>query len=449
MGNLCSNPNEPERGGFSTWPLEQNAYSAPKWTPSGNMIVFQHKDAIYTVNRQGTKLKRITSGDENDYELHQAPEISPDGSRIVYSTTRHKVSRNSQWVRNFDIEAMDIDGSNRVRLTNSRYWDLRPTWSQDGQRVFFRRVSRNDDAVVGTFAVNADGTDEQHLTWMHHGLRQSHHNDRTALWVESDSKLIHAKTGIWPVEYEIKKETTFVEEGESFIATANLDLSDLAEHRRFPDVSFPNPDHPPFQRMAMEIPGSIAWSPDGEKLAYILTRYDREDVEALKKYRIQEGPEPETVRTLNILNLADSKETSMELTDPACRGLDGLVSQRGADPDVLKCRLHSGPAGRYSQSIDNTVRTKLACPVAQLRSAESSLFPGRHAGRHTDQMYRRGRHRPHPSLHIRTRERRHLDVHDSPRWNRVHPNSQGGPGQRQAEARAELRRSPKASQKSD
>ena len=320
MGNLCSNPNEPERGGFSTWPLEQNAYSAPKWTPSGNMIVFQHKDAIYTVNRQGTKLKRITSGDENDYELHQAPEISPDGSLIVYSTTRHKVSRNSQWVRNFDIEAMDIDGSNRVRLTNSRYWDLRPTWSQDGQKVFFRRVSRNDDAVVGTFAVNADGTDEQHLTWMHHGLRQSHHNDHTALWVESDSKLIHAKTGIWPVEYEIKKETTFVEEGESFIATANLDLSDLAEHRRFPDVSFPNPDHPPFQRMAMEIPGSIAWSPDGEKLAYILTRYDREDVEALKKYRIQEGPEPETVRTLNILNLADSKETSMELTDPACRG---------------------------------------------------------------------------------------------------------------------------------
>ena len=336
----CIDPNEPERIQM-TWPVESNLYKAPEWTPAGNLIVFQHRDTIYTVNKEGTKLKRITSGDENDYELHQSPEISPDGTRIVYSTTRHKVSKDSKWVRNFDIEVMDIDGSNQKRLTNSRYWDLDPIWSQDGQKVFFVRLSRNDDAVIGTFAVNADGTDEQHLTWIAHHLRpQVQHNGRSAL-VLSEKSLVYAKTGVRrPVEYEVKKETTFVEKGETFLATAELDLSNLIEHKRFPDVSFPNAEHPPFQSTPMEkIAGGTTWSPDGEKLAYILVNYEQKDAEKLIAHeKDSRNPAPEGRWTLNTLNLADSQEASIELTDTNCTG-----------------RMEWSPNGKYILITSHTV----------------------------------------------------------------------------------------------
>jgi Tol biopolymer transport system component len=68
-----------------------------------------------------------------------------------------------------DIWVMDVDGANRVRLTNTPESDFDPSLSPDGRQVVFR-TSRGeygpDPTGVGTegiFVINADGSDEHQL----------------------------------------------------------------------------------------------------------------------------------------------------------------------------------------------------------------------------------------------------------------------------------------------
>ena len=316
----CIDPNNPPRNRWGEWTRADNLKVAPQWTPDGRLIVFEHRETIYTVNAKGTKLKRITSGKDRDYERHEAPAISPDGTRIAYSTTRHKVRRSEGWIRNYDIEVMNLDGSNRKRLTTSRYWDLNPVWSDEGTKLIFSREPRSKHLTYGTYIVNDDGTEEEHVTWAMGHSHKPHRNGRYAL-VLSESELIHSKTGIWPeAEWEIKRTITLVDKGETFLATVNLDFSELIEHKRIPDVSFPNPGHPTFQRISMEEISGISWSPDGKKLAYIQKQHQPEDARKLIQHRKGHGPEPGSRLTLNMLNLADSKETAVELADTNCAG---------------------------------------------------------------------------------------------------------------------------------
>lgn len=60
------------------------------------------------------------------------PSISPDGKWILCQGTS-----NYQGVKNVDIYAVRIDGSEMVQLTYHPGHDLCPTWSADGKSVFF------------------------------------------------------------------------------------------------------------------------------------------------------------------------------------------------------------------------------------------------------------------------------------------------------------------------
>ncbi len=56
------------------------------------------------------------------------PDVSPDGERLVYSTQGHVVE---------DIFLIDVDGTNRRRLTNDRAKDRGPRWSPDGRSIVY------------------------------------------------------------------------------------------------------------------------------------------------------------------------------------------------------------------------------------------------------------------------------------------------------------------------
>ena len=72
--------------------------------------------AIYIVRSDGSDLRRI-SASIGEYDIDYWPDISPDGSRVVYSTSRHRSKRPSH--RNYEIETSKLDGSDRRRLTDT------------------------------------------------------------------------------------------------------------------------------------------------------------------------------------------------------------------------------------------------------------------------------------------------------------------------------------------
>jgi len=95
--------------------------------------------------------------------IDRFPHVSPDGSKIVYESTRHG---------GCDIYIMDVDGSNVVQLTAFGLDRARmPRWSPDGREVVFAGGPNKGDLYVISAAggeprvLSADPSDESLPSW--------------------------------------------------------------------------------------------------------------------------------------------------------------------------------------------------------------------------------------------------------------------------------------------
>ena len=124
----------------------------PAWSPDGKKIAFTsgsiNTNEIYIVNIDGTNRIRLTQNDFYDSE----PAWSPDGEKIAFSTYR-----NGDW----EIFVMDADGANPVNLTNNIGSDKEPTWSPDGRKIAF---TSERDGNREIYVMNADGTGQKNIT---------------------------------------------------------------------------------------------------------------------------------------------------------------------------------------------------------------------------------------------------------------------------------------------
>lgn len=137
----------------------------PVWSPDGSRIVFNSTRNgglnIFSIRPDGTELVQLTWANPTEPlpgSGHAAakPSWSPDGRRLVYSVALS--GRSTLWI-------MDANGSEKRRLTSPvNADDFEPSWSPDGRTIVFRRVGRQPitttlmriDAVTGA---------EVHSTW--------------------------------------------------------------------------------------------------------------------------------------------------------------------------------------------------------------------------------------------------------------------------------------------
>ena len=108
-----------------------------------------HMD-IYTVNLDGTDLKRLTDAPGYDAE----GSYSSDGKHIVFTSSRDGDP---------DLYIMDADGENVRQLTNQSGYDGGPFFSPDNQWVIFRS-DRQKEHMLQLFAISVDGKTEVQLT---------------------------------------------------------------------------------------------------------------------------------------------------------------------------------------------------------------------------------------------------------------------------------------------
>ena len=140
---------------------------------------------LYVVEADGSRLRGIADV-MTEIEHHGHPElvgpmtyfsVSPDGSRVVYSTCRFAADppRDDKgqiqpwadypitWYR-YEIVTSNLDGSDVRRLTDNRSDDNYPVWSPDGSRIAFIRHPEEYWDPGAVYTMSADGSEILHLT---------------------------------------------------------------------------------------------------------------------------------------------------------------------------------------------------------------------------------------------------------------------------------------------
>jgi Tol biopolymer transport system component len=144
---------------------------------------------------------------------------------------------------NYEIYAMTDDGSDETRLTENDANDFDPSWSPDGEKIAFAsfRDGFNNQEI---YVMNADGTDQTRLTDNDDAL------DREPSWSPDGEKIAFVSD---------RDTTVDVDEEGDITAIYTMDADDGSDVIRLTDNNEAFYADP-------------AWSPDGEKIAFVSSR---------------------------------------------------------------------------------------------------------------------------------------------------------------------------------
>lgn len=168
-----------------------------KWSIDGSEILFDfsslspitwYEDGVlvYSVDAEGTRLRRVAeasiASQVRNYPIVGSMthfDISPDGSRVVYSTCRHgplveDPTSEDYWDafgHSYEIETASIDGTDIRRLTDNDRMDNFPAWSPDGTRIAFiadgypeSKRPESSPRLLSLFTMAPDGSGVKEIT---------------------------------------------------------------------------------------------------------------------------------------------------------------------------------------------------------------------------------------------------------------------------------------------
>lgn len=228
-------------------------------SPDGQKIVLMsqientHEKGTYTLNVDGSNLTRVDTGDiyASDFAW------SPDSTRLVFIGSPYD---SSTGFRNWDIlnlYMMNADGSKMKRIgPTSLNLQATPIWLPDGQRILFeaRPQSDENDEPINVYLINLDGSNLVCLT-----CNMGSHNIKVSLAPTGTHFLFTThRLGGRP-------------SGKLYIQAIDSDARPVDLTSSI-DVS------------SLEYSGEAKWSPDGQQVAFNLSKIDDQGNSSKKIY---------------------------------------------------------------------------------------------------------------------------------------------------------------------
>jgi Tol biopolymer transport system component len=149
---------------------------SPAWSPDGAWIAYGDDQGNISVMRpDGSASRRVPGTEQGEY-----PTWSPDGTRLAFMDSLFLPStRGGTSANDYEVYAINLDGTGLKRLTHAPGEDGLPAWSPDGTRIVFasqrdgcsiadppRCLRRNDgDPVYYTlYVMHADGSGQHRVS---------------------------------------------------------------------------------------------------------------------------------------------------------------------------------------------------------------------------------------------------------------------------------------------
>jgi Tol biopolymer transport system component len=137
---------------------------SPAWSPDGTRIAFERDGKLRILELQSSAVTQVNT----PVSYAGQPAWSPDGQQFAFTCVVAG--------QNYDICAMNVDGTGFVRLTTSPDYDSRPAWNPSGERIAF---SSTNDLGSSVLTIAAGG-----------GAVSSITVGSFAVWAGSDTRLL-------------------------------------------------------------------------------------------------------------------------------------------------------------------------------------------------------------------------------------------------------------------